>query len=146
MCRSRVDARRAQAMTEFALIAPIFFIMIMFLVDVSRSIYYFDVVSNAAREGAREAILAYNQCSNQVPGATVGTKVCSTPPVGTGASLVGADPAISRVTGGALGFQFVNTSADTGVPPPCTPAPNRGCVWIFEVGGGTPNSAGPNPS
>lgn len=144
----RTNKRRGQAMTEFALIAPIFFVMILFLVDVARVIYYYDVISNAAREGAREAILEYNQCSNQTPGATAGTPpvTCSTPPNGTGVTIVGVDPAMDRVTGGALKFQFANTTSDTGTPPPCTPAPNRGCVWVFEVGSGTPNSNGPDPT
>src|SRR5437016_11676322 len=120
-----------QAATEFALIAPLFFVLMLGLMEVGRAVFYYNVISNAAREGAREAILAYNQCSN----ATVATAPCSALP--SGSSLVGVESAITRAGAGAVGFNFVNAdqTTDTGSPVPCTPSANRGCVFIFLAGG-----------
>jgi Flp pilus assembly protein TadG len=151
-----IGGRRGQTLTEFALVAPVFFVLVLGLVDMSRAVYYYNVISNAAREGAREAILQYNQCSNQAPGITVGSKICPTPPSGTGVSIVGVRPAMNRVTGGALAFTFLNTTTDTGTAPACThldangntvsgPAPNAGCVWVFVVGSGTTCLPGNGP-
>jgi Flp pilus assembly protein TadG len=145
---------RGQTLTEFALLAPVFLLLIMGVVDISRAIYYYNVISNAAREGAREAILQYNQCSNQSAGATVGQVTCPTPP--SGATVIGVGPAMNRVTGGAMKFTVLNTSSDTGTAPACThldpnnatvagPAPNQGCVWVFEVGSGTSCLPGTGP-
>ena len=133
-----------QAATEFALIAPLFLVLMLGLMEVGRAVFYYNIISNAAREGAREAILAYNQCSN----ATVPTAPCSGPP--SGSSLVGVESAIKRAGGGAVGFNFNNAdqATDTGNPVSCTPSANRGCVFIFLSGGAKAascrNSAG-NP-
>jgi hypothetical protein len=145
---------RGQAMTEFALLAPIFVVFIIGLVDVSRAIYYYNVISDAAREGAREAILQSNQCSNQSPGATAGGITCPTPP--SGSTVVGPKAAMDRAAGGALKFTILNATTDTGTAPACThldsnnntvsgPALNQGCVWIFEVGSGTACTPGTGP-
>ena len=42
---------------EFALVAPIFFIMLFALIDFGRYVYYVQILNNAAREGARYAIV-----------------------------------------------------------------------------------------
>jgi Flp pilus assembly protein TadG len=44
-----------QALTEVALVAPIFFLMLFGAIDLGRVIWANDVVANAAREGARYA-------------------------------------------------------------------------------------------
>ena len=57
MSRRRRDRTRAQALVEFALVAPIFFLMLFGIIDFGRYIYYVQVLNNAAREGARYAIV-----------------------------------------------------------------------------------------
>ena len=42
---------------EFALVAPIFFFMLFALIDFGRYVYYVQILNNAAREGARYAIV-----------------------------------------------------------------------------------------
>ena len=42
---------------EFALVAPIFFLMLFALLDFGRYVYYVQILNNAAREGARYAIV-----------------------------------------------------------------------------------------
>ncbi len=49
--------RKGQAIVEFALVAPLFFALTFGLFEFGRAIYYTQVVNNAAREGARYAIV-----------------------------------------------------------------------------------------
>lgn len=48
---------RGQALVEFALILPIFILLLVGLFDVGRAIYAYNTVSNATREALREAIV-----------------------------------------------------------------------------------------
>jgi Flp pilus assembly protein TadG len=47
--------RRGQALVEFALVIPIFLLMLFGIVDIGRLVYLNSTVSQAAREGARVA-------------------------------------------------------------------------------------------
>lgn len=55
----RAGRRRAvgQALTEFALVAPLFFLLVFAIIDFGRYVYYVQILNNAAREGARYAIV-----------------------------------------------------------------------------------------
>ncbi|HEX5417199.1 MAG TPA: TadE/TadG family type IV pilus assembly protein [Chloroflexota bacterium] len=44
---------RGQALAEFALIVPVFVLMVMIVVDLGRVFYTYEALANAAREGAR---------------------------------------------------------------------------------------------
>jgi Flp pilus assembly protein TadG len=48
---------RGQALVEFSLVAPIFFLVLFAIIDIGRYVYYVQVLNNAAREGARYAIV-----------------------------------------------------------------------------------------
>jgi hypothetical protein len=48
---------RGQALAEFALVAPIFFLILFSIIDFGRYVYYVQILNNAAREGARYAIV-----------------------------------------------------------------------------------------
>jgi TadE-like protein len=48
---------RGQAMVEFALVAPIFFLMVFAIIEGGRFILYYQTLNNAVREGARYAIV-----------------------------------------------------------------------------------------
>jgi hypothetical protein len=57
-----IDARArrrgvGQALAEFALVIPIFLVLMVGVFEFGRAIYYIQVVNNAAREGARYAIV-----------------------------------------------------------------------------------------
>lgn len=60
---------RAQALVEFALVLPVFLLIIFGLIDGGRLIFTYNTTSNAARSGARVAIV--NQSTN-------GTNTCDT--------------------------------------------------------------------
>lgn len=62
----RVARRRGQAMVEFALLAPVLFLILFGIVDLGRAVFYANELTNASREGARIAILASNPCNTKV--------------------------------------------------------------------------------
>ncbi len=51
---------KGQSLVEFALILPIFLILVMGIFDMGRVVYYYSAIHNAAREGARYG--AVQQC------------------------------------------------------------------------------------
>lgn len=55
--RSHGRQRRGQAMVEFALVAPMFFLLLFGIVEAGRFIFYYENLSHATREGARYAIV-----------------------------------------------------------------------------------------
>jgi len=56
-CRSYRRNRRATAAVEFAVVAPLFFLMIFGMVEYGRMVMVQQVITNASREGARLAVL-----------------------------------------------------------------------------------------
>src|SRR5256885_7822484 len=48
---------RGQAMVEFAVVIPIFLLMLIALFDFGRAVFSYNTLTNAAREGARFAIV-----------------------------------------------------------------------------------------
>jgi len=59
MTRLRRSARRSrgQALAELALVAPLFFLLLFGTIEAGRFIFYYEVLNNATREGARYAIV-----------------------------------------------------------------------------------------
>jgi hypothetical protein len=55
--RRRRGSSRGQALAEFALVFPVFLLLVLILVDFARGIFIYSVISDAAREGARYAIV-----------------------------------------------------------------------------------------
>lgn len=49
------DGKRGQGLVEFALVLPLFLLLIFGLIDIGRLVYMNSVLSQAAREGARTA-------------------------------------------------------------------------------------------
>ena len=57
VCRSYRKQRRGSAAVEFALVAPLFFILVFGMIEVGRMVMVQQVITNASREGARLAVL-----------------------------------------------------------------------------------------
>ncbi|HEY7935726.1 MAG TPA: TadE family protein [Candidatus Limnocylindrales bacterium] len=75
--RRRDRHRRGQALVEFALMFPIFLMMLFGLIDAGRYIYMDSVVSQAAREAARLAAVQASWIGVSDPSCnTVGGPVC----------------------------------------------------------------------
>jgi TadE-like protein len=55
--RPRRNRSRAQALVEFALVVPWFFLLLFGIIEAGRFIFYYETLSNATREGARYAIV-----------------------------------------------------------------------------------------
>jgi TadE-like protein len=55
--RSRCRSCAGQALVEFALVAPIFFLVLFSIIEFGRYVYNVEILNNAAREGARYAIV-----------------------------------------------------------------------------------------
>jgi Flp pilus assembly protein TadG len=57
MIRRGRRAERGQALVEFALIIPLFILIVVGIFDVGRLVYAYHTANNAAREGGRQAIV-----------------------------------------------------------------------------------------
>src|SRR5690242_1109390 len=53
----RRNRSRGQALMEFALVIPIFLLIVVALFDLGRAVFSYNTLTNAAREGARFAIV-----------------------------------------------------------------------------------------
>jgi Flp pilus assembly protein TadG len=85
-------SRRGQALVEWALLLPLFFLILMGLLDAGRAIYAYNTVANSARYAARVAMV--NQDEPTVLAAAVGK--------GVGLGLATTDVTCTGcVTGGA---------------------------------------------
>jgi hypothetical protein len=56
------ENQKGQGLTELALILPLFLMLVMFIFDLGRGIYYYSTIHSAAREGARYG--AVNPCDS----------------------------------------------------------------------------------
>ena len=52
---NKLKSQRAQGMVEFALLAPVFFLILLGVVDLGRAGFFFVLGSGLARDGARQA-------------------------------------------------------------------------------------------
>jgi len=74
MSHRRDRGQRGQGLAEFALIFPIFILLLLVVFDFGRAIYAYHTISNAARSGARVAIVdqQFTRIRAAVMEATVG--------------------------------------------------------------------------
>ena len=114
--RKRLFRRhRGQSMVEFAVLSPVFFLLLLGTIDLGRAVYIYNTISDAAREGTRAAIPFDTPLpSNATVVAAVQSKL------GGGFALA-ADPCLPGCT-----------------TTPTTPTqPNTGYIW-YGPGIGTP--------
>jgi Flp pilus assembly protein TadG len=116
MRQSWLRRHSGQSMVEFAVLAPIFFLLLLGTIDLGRAVYIYNTISDAAREGARAAI----------PFDT---------PLPTNAQVVGA---VQSKLGGGFSLSVDPCIAASSSPCPSTPStPNTGFIW-YSSGIGTP--------
>jgi len=105
-----------QSMVEFAVLAPVFFMLLLGTIDLGRAVYIYNSISDAAREGARAAIPFDS-------------------PLPTKAQVVGA---VQSKLGGGFALTVDPCIANSSNPCPSTPTtPNTGTIW-YSSGIGTP--------
>ena len=56
MRRWLIRRHSGQSMVEFAVLAPVFFLLLLGTIDLGRGIYIYNSISDAAREGTRCAV------------------------------------------------------------------------------------------
>lgn len=97
--RTRTDprAKRGQALVEFALVLPLLLLLIFGVVDAGRLIFAYNTVSNAARNGARVAIVNQSIAGTDTCDTTSATAWSTGCAVSSGVSL-GLVPADISVT------------------------------------------------
>jgi TadE-like protein len=105
MTRLRSPRRpaRGQAMVEFALVAPMFFLLLFGIIEAGRFIFYYESLSGATREGARYAI---------VNGANTLGCPSGPPAPGTSACDTSGDRVVTRVRDAALGVPGTGISVE----------------------------------
>lgn len=96
----RGRGERSQAMTEFALVAPVLLLLTFGIMDFGRALYFYVTAGAAAREGARIAIRASNPLpadsdvttavAAHLPGFVVTPAGCVNGPIPAGAPASGA--------------------------------------------------------
>jgi len=57
----RATPERGQSLVEFALILPIFLLVLFGIIDLGRGVYAYNTIQNAAREAVRVAIVDQNE-------------------------------------------------------------------------------------
>jgi hypothetical protein len=87
-------------MVEFALVAPIFFVLLFAIIEGGRFIFYYELLNNATREGARYAIV-HGSNANPSSGPPAPTTT-SDDPSGLNVIKAARDAAIGLVSTGQL--------------------------------------------
>jgi hypothetical protein len=109
-----------QTLVEFALVLPIFVVMLFGLLDAGRYVYMNSVLSQAAREGARVAAVEASWIGSSDAGCgSTGGPVC--PPAVTGSTslLTDVTAAVNRMVApfGPIPSSQVYISCDATTPP-----------------------------
>ncbi len=103
---------RGQALVEFALVFPIFILVVVAVFDLGSAVFSYNSVTNAAREGARTAVVNQD--------------------VATIIARAKAQTAIAEIDEPAVTVQFYQAGAD-GSPDtgrPCMPYIATGCLAV----------------
>jgi Flp pilus assembly protein TadG len=64
VCRSCRRNRQGAAVVEFAIVAPVFFLLVFGMIEYGRMVMVQQVITNASREGARVGVLDGSTSSN----------------------------------------------------------------------------------
>ena len=97
----RRNNRRGTSAVEFAFIAPVFFLLVIGMIEFGRAMMVQQILTNAARQGARMATLdSTNNSSSPTPTSMVTSEVNS---VLAAANVTGATTAISPSLPAAAG-------------------------------------------
>ena len=130
-CPGRPRARassRGQSLVEFALVIPIIVLLIAVFIEIGRAVYSFNTIANAARQGARVAVV------NQLPDVTDCDE--SRPiedPYEPHWSIIGC----ALLAGKTLGLSPANVSVAYATPPSttlsCAPTLHVGCLATVTV-------------
>ncbi len=60
MRRPFASRKQGQALVEFAIVLPLFLLLVLLIFDLGRAVYFYSAIHNAVREGARYGIVDQN--------------------------------------------------------------------------------------
>jgi hypothetical protein len=91
-------------MVEFAVLAPIFFLLLLGTIDLGRAVYTYNAISNAAREGARAAVQSklgggFTLTVDPLCAGVAAGGSCPTIPTVPNTGFIWYGPGIGQVTG-----------------------------------------------
>ena len=67
--RTRKDKRRGASAVEFAIVAPVFIMLVIGMIEVGRAMMVQQVLTNASRVGARQAVMLTSSSSETITAA-----------------------------------------------------------------------------
>jgi hypothetical protein len=118
--RDSMRSARGQTLVEFALVLPIFLLILLGLFDVGRYVYMSSVLSQAARSGARVAAVEAYWIGKSDPGCgAAGGPVCPPGVTGDPSLLKDVRDAVNRMVApfGPVPITQVFISCDATTPP-----------------------------
>jgi Flp pilus assembly protein TadG len=83
----RPDRSRGQGLVEFALVLPVFMVILIGMVDMGRAIWANNSVANAAREAARFASVHGGSCEDLTGSVCSSTNYCPVGPAAAGSAV-----------------------------------------------------------
>jgi hypothetical protein len=127
--RPPTERSRGQALVEFALVAPMLFVLILGIVEAGRFIFFQEMLGNATREGARYAIVhgADSLCPSGPP--APGSSPCD--PTGQRVKTRVRDAALSLA---GLGDLFLYDPVWTWRESPTMPSPGDASTGTNDRG------------
>jgi TadE-like protein len=115
--RRRSARRRGQSLVEFALVLPIFLVILFGLIDLGRAVYLNSTLSQAAREGARLAsVEAYWVGRTDASCGATGGPVCPADLNGLQADVLDAANRMMEPFG-SIAASDIHLSCDATTPP-----------------------------
>ncbi len=104
----------AQSAVEFALLAPLLFLILLGIFDFGRAVVAYISIAEAAHEGARQLVLRSNAASTPPDTVIINATLAK---IGGGGIVLSEDPCIAAQT----------------TPCPSTPTtPNTGYIWLTQ--------------
>jgi Flp pilus assembly protein TadG len=131
--------QRGQALVEFALVAPMIFLILLMVLDFGRGLLCNEMMANGAREAARQAVLRYNNRSNLSAPACSPCQVPGVMPLLTTMSPLGYGPPVFALSSSASSPPWYGTyqPGSAGMPGKSTlttsAASNTMYVFIYEL-------------
>jgi hypothetical protein len=113
----RARSQRSQALVEFAIVSPVFLLIVFSAIDISRLLYAYTAISSAARDGARTASLA--------------TSLFTDCQIIQEVELVGQGFPVKMDPNSLVGNSDPNNPA--GLLQPTIPPPNTGYAYIWPA-------------
>jgi hypothetical protein len=86
----RRERSRGQGLVEFALVLPVFMVILIGMVDLGRAIWANNSAANAAREAARFASVHGGSCEDLIGAVCSSTNYCPVGPTAAGAAVPSA--------------------------------------------------------